>query len=161
MWQELIHVLEKIQSGYQKMIELSKKKRTVLVMVDMKGLENIIKEEKLLLEDIHQAELRRQGILKQLAVSEPRIQADTRMTEAISFAPSKAIADRLGKLHQSLSELIAEAQEAGDNNQVLVHGALQAVNYRLNQLGGSAIEPTYGGKGQELVSSSKKFDFKA
>ena len=52
-------------------------------------------------------------------------------------------------------------QEAGSNNQILINGALNAVNYRLNQLGGSAVEPVYGGRGQERVSHSKNFDFKA
>ena len=42
MWQELIDVLEEIQQGYQSMLELSRKKRAVLVAVDMKGLEQVV-----------------------------------------------------------------------------------------------------------------------
>ena len=99
--------------------------------------------------------------MRKLAAAEPEIQPDTKMAEVFGRAPSFAMADRLRKLHESLSKLIAEVQEAGDNNQVLINGALNAVNYRLNQLGGSAVEPVYGGKGQEMVSHSKNFDFKA
>ena len=161
MWQELIDVLEEIQQGYQSMLELSRKKRAVLVVVDMKGLEAVLKEEADILGCIRQAEQRRQGILKQLAAAQPRIQADTKMTDVFALAPSVAIAESLRGIHQSLSQLIAAVQEAGMNNQVLINGALNAVNYRLNQLGGSAVDPVYGGKGQEVVSHSKNFDFKA
>ena len=161
MWQELIDVLEEIQQGYQSRLELSRKKRAVLVAVDMKGLEQVVDLEEKVLSRIHKAEQHRQDVLRKLAAAEPEIQPDTKMAEVFGRAPSFAMADRLRKLHESLSKLIAEVQEAGDNNQVLINGALNAVNYRLNQLGGSAVEPVYGGKGQEMVSHSKNFDFKA
>ena len=56
MWQELIDVLEEIQQGYQSMLELSRKKRAVLVAVDMKGLEQVVDLEEKVLSRIHKAE---------------------------------------------------------------------------------------------------------
>ena len=121
MWQELIDVLEEIQQGYQSMLELSRKKRAVLVAVDMKGLEQVVDLEEKVLSRIHKAEQHRQDVLRKLAAAEPEIQPDTKMAEVFGRAPSFAMADRLRKLHESLSKLIAEVQEAGDNNQVLIN----------------------------------------
>lgn len=161
MWQKLIEVLGEVRQGYQELLHISREKRAALVAVDMKGLEVVVEKEQKVLDRINKAEKQRQAVLKQLAQTEPRIHPDTKMTDIYAFTPSFTMAEQLRGLHEGLTRLIDQVQEAGSNNQILINGALNAVNYRLNQLGGSAVEPVYGGKGQERVSHSKNFDFKA
>ena len=57
-----------------------------------------------------------------------------------------------------LSKLVKEAQEASANNEFLISAALDAVNFKLNQLGGSTVEPAYGNQGQEIVSHSNNLN---
>ena len=57
-----------------------------------------------------------------------------------------------------LAKLVKDVQEAVANNEILITSALDTVNFRLNQLGGSVVEPTYGSKGQEQVIHRKNFD---
>ena len=161
MWQELTDILGKISEYYKRLLALGQKKRSVLVMVDMKGLDQLLKAENEILARIQAAEQQRQEILKRLAAADSRIQENTKMTELYMFCPFADITARLKFLYESLNQLVAQVQELNDNNSILISGALSAVNYRLNQIGGSAVEPAYGGQGQEVVSHNKNFDFKA
>ena len=53
------------------------------------------------------------------------------------------------------------AQELAENNRVLIEGALSAVTYHLNRLGGTKVEPAYGSGGQEVVSHGRNFEYDA
>ena len=55
MWQKLADVLKEITGYYQKLLQLGQKKRRILVQVDLKSLEQLLKEETRLIEAIHQA----------------------------------------------------------------------------------------------------------
>jgi len=44
---------------------------------------------------------------------------------------------------------------------VLAFGALDAVNFRLNQISGAVASSTYGPGGKDSVSHSRKFDYNA
>ena len=161
MWQELLAVLQKITANYQQLLALSQKKRAVLVMVKLDALEAIVQQEQSLAAAIQQSETKRQAILHELARSDKGIRPDTKLRELYAHCPAPEIARQLQQLHNDLENVIQAVQEARDNNQILINSALSAVNYRLNQLGSSAVEPTYGAAGQEKVSHQKKFDFHA
>ncbi|MBR1553667.1 MAG: flagellar biosynthesis protein FlgN, partial [Schwartzia sp.] len=67
----------------------------------------------------------------------------------------------LRKVHARLNKTVRDAQEAGDANEFLIRQALGAVEYHLNRLSNSSIDPTYGQTGKESVTREKKFDFQA
>lgn len=161
MWQELLAVLQRITANYQQLLQLSQKKRAVLVMVKLDALEEIIRQEQGIAAEIQQSETKRQAILHKLAQSDKGIHPDTRLRELYTHCPAPETTRQLQQLHRELEDVIQAVQEARDNNQILINSALSAVNYRLNQLGSSAVEPTYGAAGQEKVSHQKKFDFHA
>ena len=52
-------------------------------------------------------------------------------------------------------------RSANANNEILITSALEAINAKLNQLGGSMVEPTYGSRGQEQVIHRKNFNLEA
>ena len=82
------------------------------------------------------------------------------MQDLYAYAPAE-LRKPLQQLHDELNAVIAKVKEAGDNNKILISGALSAVNYHLNRLGKSVVEPAYGTHGQEVVSQKKNYDFKA
>ena len=55
----------------------------------------------------------------------------------------------------------SDVQEANANNEILITSALEAINAKLNQLGGSMVEPAYGSRGQEQVIHRKNFNLEA
>lgn len=161
MWQELLTILQNLTTCYQQLLELNKKKHTILVMVKLEELEEIVRKEQQIAGEIQQAEQGRQGVLKQLAEENPKIRPETKLRELYVCCPEPELAAKLHALHEELETLVGQVKDAGENNEILITSALSAVKYRLNQLGSSAVEPTYGAEGQEKVSHQKKFDFRA
>jgi len=67
----------------------------------------------------------------------------------------------LQKLHEALTASTTKAQELRENNRVLIEGALSAVTYHLNRIGGTHVENAYGSSGQEVVTHARNFEYKA
>ena len=154
-------VLGKIYLAYQDMLTLGGKKKSALVAVDMKGLEKLLEEERTLAHRVQELEKKRKEVLRQLVESNKGIRPDSKLVEMYAFAPSKLVENRLKDLHRKLDDCIKKVESQNSDNMVLTQGALQAVNFHLNRLGGASVEPTYGSGGQDVVSHKQKFDFKA
>lgn len=161
MWQDLIETLDKLGEVYDNLTALGERKRNALVVIDMKGLSNILDEEQLINAKIQKLEQRRIEILKGLSKSNTTLTVDTKAKDFYRTAPSAAVGKRLIQLHDRLSKSVDNAVKIRDNNRVLAQCALDAVQGQLNRLSGAAVEPTYSGKGAGVVTHKKNFDFKA
>ncbi len=158
MWQELARILAELITGYQKLKQLNEEKRGVLVLVKMQELERLVRQEEEVVSAIHRTEKKRQELIGRIAKSGIMVSPDMQMDSVWSQCPERQQRETLYKLHRMLGRLVDEVQEAVANNGILVASALDAVNFRLNQLGGSMVEPAYGSRGQEQVSHIKNFD---
>ena len=156
MWQELARILALLISNYQKLQELNKEKHGVLVLVKMQELEKLIVREEDIIKEINQAEKQRQQMLQKMADSGVKVRPDMEMHQV--WEQQKEL---LYKLHKMLAQLVKDVQEANANNEILITSALEAINAKLNQLGGSMVEPTYGSRGQEQVIHRKNFNLEA
>ena len=161
MWQDLIETLDKLGEVYDKLTALGEKKRNALVGIDMKGLSSILDEEQLLTAKIQKLEQRRIDILKSLSQSNKNLTVDTKAKDFYRTAPSAAVEKKLLALHDRLNKSVDNAVKIRDNNRVLAQCALDAVQGQLNKLSGAAVEPTYSGKGSDVITHQKNFDFKA
>lgn len=161
MWQKLASNMAYIIKQYQQLLALSEDKRRALVNVDMKGLEEVVKKEQDILTAINTAEHTRQDILMDLAKYNMNISTKMKMLELLRQCDDPVQREQLRKLHAMLDKLVKDVQEASDNNAIITRAALDAVNFRLNQLGGMAVEQGYGSRGQEQVSHQKNFEFQA
>ena len=160
MWQNFIQALKDLSDAYAALLNISGKKRAALVAVDLKGLEPIVEEEKQQLERIRVVEKRRQDALLALSGEIPSSHAAVTMADVEAACP-KELRTSLREIHGLLTKRVGEAQEASDANEFLIRHALGAVEYHLNRLSNSSIDPTYGQKGKESVTREKKFDFQA
>ena len=158
MWQELAQILATLITQYQKLKQLNEEKRGILVLVKMQELEKLVRQEEEVVSAIHRTEKKRQELLERMAKSGIRVSHDMQMDSVWSQCPERQQRETLYKLHKMLGKLVAEVQEASANNEILISSALDAINFRLNQLGGSTVEPAYGSRGQEQVSHIKNFD---
>lgn len=160
MWEKLSAVLKEINGYYEMLYTLNVKKRNVLVAVDMKLLAEIIKKEEEIAEHINQAETRRQSILVDLSSVCGGLKPNANSRELYQFMPAEMRAE-FKERHEKLEKIVAKVKQLSEDNKLLITSALSAVNFHLNQIGGSIVEPAYGQKGQEVISKQKKFDFKA
>ena len=160
MWQELAAILNELNKIYQQLIETGKRKRDILVAIDMKALEGLLEEEKQLTQKISLLEQKRQKSLIHLAVENRSIKQDTQMAEVLELAP-KELQPVLRQLIQALTASTTEVCELRDNNNILIRAAMNAASYHLNRIGGARVESGYGHSGSEVVSHRKNFEFKA
>lgn len=161
MWQDLARVLALLITKYQKLQELNKEKHGILVLMKLQELEKLVQQEEKLIEEINEAEKQRQKAITSLSGNGVKITPDMAMEDVWSQCRDKAQRETLYKLHKMLAKLVQDVQEAVANNEILITSALDTVNFRLNQLGGSVVEPTYGSRGQEQVVHRKNFDLEA
>ena len=160
MWQELAAILNELNKIYQQLIETGRRKRDILVAIDMKALEGLLEEEKQLTQKISLLEQKRQKALIHLAVENRSIKQDTQMAEVLELAP-KGLQPVLRQLIQALTVSTTEVCELRDNNNILIRAAMNAASYHLNRIGGARVESGYGHSGSEVVSHRKNFEFKA
>ena len=161
MWQNLIETLDKLVEVYDKLANLGERKRSALVGIDMKGLSNILDEEQLLTAKIQKLEQKRVEILRNLSKSDKTLTETTKPKDFYRKVPTPDAAKKLIQLHDRLSKNVDRVLTIRNNNQFLAQCALDAVQGQLNRLSGAAVEPTYSGKGADVVTHQKKFDFKA
>lgn len=161
MWQKLASNMAYIIKQYQQLLKLNEEKRSALVRVDMKALEGVVNREQEVIQAVNKAEHTRQDILRSMAGADSNISASMKMTDLLRRCADPVKRDQLSKLHKVLDKLVKDVQELSDNNAIITQAALNAVNFKLNQLGGTAVEQGYGSRGQEQVSHQKNFDFQA
>lgn len=161
MWQRLASNLATIIKYYQALAELNEEKRKVLTFVDMQGLDKVVHHEEKIIADINKAEKLRQQIVRELAAADVKIQPDMKLVQMSYQCPDNALRERLLRLHAMLDELVKKVKQASENNEILIVAALNAVNFRLNKLGGVTVENRYGNHGQEQVSHARNLDFEA
>ena len=161
MWQNLIETLDKLGEVYDNWATLGEKKRSALVVIDMKELSNLLDAEQVITSKIQKLEQKRIEILKGLSKSYKTLNETTSTKDFYRKAPSLAVEKKLLQLHTRLAKNVDRALTIRNNNQVLAQCALDAVQGQLNMLSGAAVEPTYSGKGAGVVTHQKNFDFKA
>ena len=161
MWQRLASNLATIIKYYQALAELNEEKRKVLTFVDMQGLDKVVHHEEKIIADINKAEELRQQIVRELAAADVKIQPDMKLVQMSYQCPDNALRERLLRLHAMLDELVKKVKQASENNEILIVAALNAVNFRLNKLGGVTVENRSGSHGQEQVSHARNLDFEA
>lgn len=160
MWQEFVKVLGKLAEVYERLAALAQEKQAALAAVNMERLEQLLGDEKGLLDEIEHLEFGRQQILVQLAREVPALREAATMEAVGQYSPDD-LRPWILRLHRRLDDAVSKVKAAGKTNEFLIQSALSAVRYHLNRLGNSVVEPNYGGKGQEVVSQHKNFDFQA
>lgn len=160
MWQEFANTLNDLNKTYTALIEIAKKKRNALVLIDMKTVEALLAEEEMLTADIARLEKKRQSILIKLAAASDKMGPDSKMQDIIGLVPAGKLRDVIQKLYSMLQATVQEAKELSEGNAFLIRAAMNAAAFHLNRIGGAHVEPAYG-KGGEVVSHRKNFEYNA
>lgn len=160
MWQEFANTLNDLNKTYTALIEIAKKKRNALVLIDMKTVEALLAEEEMLTADIARLEKQRQSILIKLAAVSDKMGPDSKMQDIIGLVPAGKLRDVIQKLYSMLQATVQEAKELSEGNAFLIRAAMNAAAFHLNRIGGAHVEPAYG-KGGEVVSHRKNFEYNA
>ena len=162
MWDAFTATLEELSRQYEEIRALQKKKRGILVALDMEALEKLTAEEDFLARAVERLETNRLSHLANIAKSTPGVSAEMNMEELALLAPSDAVHRSVLAASHKLNKIVSETKELRDGNALLIEAALMAVNRQLGRIGGAVVDPVYGSGGTEQVRHLRKnLDYKA
>lgn len=155
MWQDLIAVLHELIAAYQEHLTIGEEKRRILISSDLSSLEQILKDQEKNISRIERAEKKRRKIFIDISFQHQNLDTDIKAKDLYQIAPLK-LQKALIRLHQDLENIVEQNQNMTQNNEILASAALHAVKIQLNKLTDTTIEPTYGKKGEEKITTKQK-----
>ena len=129
---DLIQVLENENREYEKLAELSKEKKQVIIDANVPALEQIVDKEQDVASKIQNLDNRRQKVMHDMSVvlnkQEQDFKLDT-IIEMLSCQPREQ--ERLQNVKEQLKTTLAEVRKINEQNQTLLNQALDMVEFDL------------------------------
>lgn len=164
----LIDVLNKEDSQYQKLIELSSEKTQVIVRGDLDTLQRITDDEQLIVDNINNLEKGRTTTMKEIAkilntdVSELKLDI---LISLLNKTPKEQ--KELSLIHDKLHDTVYQMKLLNERNSELLNNAKEMVEFNLNLIQSMRQAPetaNYGktayNVGETLGVASGSFDAK-
>lgn len=160
-WDKLVAVLDQTVELYQAILDISRRKREILIAVKPQELEALTKQEEALILQVGKLEATRGKLAGELAAASG-VSADGLTLAAMQQLAGPAVADRLGKIAGELARIMEELAPVNQLNAELIQRALGYINYNINLLTRSTAGPTYAprGKGNNEAQIRKLVDRK-
>ena len=129
---DLVQVLESENKEYQKLAELSKEKKQVIIDANVPDLEKIVDLEQDVASKIQNLDNHRQKVMRDMAVVLNKAGDDFTLDtiiETLSSQPKEQ--ERLQNVKQQLKTTLAEVRNINEQNQTLLNQALELVEFDL------------------------------
>lgn len=146
-WDKLVTLLTEMAELYQAILELSRRKRDILIAVKPQDLEAVTKQEELLILQAGKLEAARGKLMQQLAAASG-VSADGLTLNDAKKLAGPAIAEKLDKIAADFDRIMAELAPVNQLNADLIQRALGFINYNINILTQSTAGPTYAPQGK-------------
>ena len=129
---DLIQVLESEKEQYQKLAELSKEKKQVIVKADVPALEKIVDIEQGVTNKIQNLDNRRKKIMHDMAVVLNKPEEGFTISTIISMLDSQPKEQQqLENVKRELETSLEEVRKTNGQNQILLNQALDMVEFDL------------------------------
>lgn len=129
---DLLGVLESEEKGYRELIVLAQEKRQVIIDADITRLEEITEKEQVIADMLHNQELKRVGVLSDMAVvlgQNAQELTVEKMIDILSKQPEEQ--EKLIDCRMRLRAALDEMKKWNEQNQVLLQNALEMVEFDL------------------------------
>ncbi|MBP1763061.1 MAG: FlgN protein [Firmicutes bacterium] len=153
LWGNFVEVLQQTLDLYRALLRLSTYKREVLIAADAPVLEQLTRQEELLVLQVAKMEPIRKGIQSQLAGMYAISPEELTLSKAVVLAPGP-VADRLITIGKEFEGVSGELMPLNRSNARLIEQALTFVNYTVNLLTRNMAAPTYAPQGQAGQSAA-------
>ncbi len=129
---DLVQVLESENGEYEKLAELSKKKKQVIIDADVPQLEKIVDLEQDVASKIQNLDNRRRKVMHDMAVVLNKPEQDFTVDTIIEMLDSQPKEqERLQNVKKQLKATLAEVRKINEQNQTLLNQALEMVEFDL------------------------------
>jgi flagellar biosynthesis/type III secretory pathway chaperone len=161
----LFTTVEAMLHEHEQLLELSKRKKEVLIEGDMKALNEIVNQEAAHVHRIERLEAERMGAGRLLAARLGLPIEELTATRVSALANSPEEAERIVNLTDRLRAVVLELQSLNELNRKLIEQSLSFVRTSIEVLTESPQVPTYGAGGQAHAAYQQNrtslFDSKA
>jgi len=130
--EKIIEILKKEHSYYKDLLELSNKKKSIVIESKLPELDKIVKIEQNMIFDLGQLEKEREKELVQLC-SMLQLDVKTNITELAKHLPQH-FAEQLKVLQKALGTTISELQNVNNVNGQLIQQSLDYIEYSVNMI---------------------------
>ncbi len=138
----LIQALESQCQLYENLLELSSKKTPIIVSGDLNALANITDEEQRVVAKIQALESTRQEAMKDIANVLNKDVNTLKLTELIQVLNKRPIEQQaLAKSRDRLIFLAEHVRRVNDQNQELLQGSLETIQFQMNILQAARRSP--------------------
>jgi flagellar biosynthesis/type III secretory pathway chaperone len=130
--EKIIEVLTKEHIYYKDLLELSNKKKSIVIEGKVSELDKIVRVEQNMIFDLGQLEKVREQELKKLCL-ELQLEGRTNVAELIKHLPEH-LSEQLKTLQKELGATITDLQNANDINGELIKQSLEYIEYSVNMI---------------------------
>ncbi len=129
---DLIHVLETETVQYQKLAELSREKKGVIIKADVPALEKIVDLEQDVSSQIQNLEKHRRKVMHDMSVVLNKPEEGFTLSTIIDMLGSQPVEQkRLENVKNQLKTTLDEVRKINEQNQTLLNQALEMVEFDL------------------------------
>ena len=147
MWDKLVLLLNQTLQIYQALLQLSRKKREILIAADPQALEQVTKQEEMIIIAAGKLEKLRLPLIQELAAAVGMASDQTALSTLIKHADSQTAA-KLTAISEQFTGITGELTQLNQLNEQLIKQSLNFINYNINVLSQTTAESTYAPKGQ-------------
>lgn len=135
LMEDLINVLDKENSEYEILLELSIRKTPTIVSGNIKELEQITDEEQIVVSRINQQEQRRQSLMKDIANVINKDVKTLKLVNLIQMLEKRPEEQRrLAEIHDKLHDTMKRMVDVNNHNMDLIETAKEMTEFDLNVL---------------------------
>jgi len=159
-WEELLTVLSNMLSIYQNILTLSQQKYDILVAAKSQELEQVTKQEEVLILQVGKLEDLRGKIVSELMADHGIAEGQVSLAQLHNMA-TPAVVEQLDQFSKEFSAIMTKMVPINKLNTDLIKQALGFINYNINLLSQTAVGTTYAAKGQTTQEAPKRTAFDA
>jgi flagellar biosynthesis/type III secretory pathway chaperone len=130
--EKIIEILSKEHSYYKDLLELSNKKKSVVIEGKVSELDKIVRVEQNMIFDLGQLEKIREQELQKLCTA-LQLEGRTNVVELIKHLPTH-LSEQLKTLQKELGTTITDLQNANNINGELIQQSLDYIEYSVNMI---------------------------
>ena len=152
--EELITTLDKENTEYESLLELSLEKTGIIIKNDVDALSKMVEREELVVERIIALENKRTEVSKDIANvlnKDVKTLTLTRLIELLSSQPDEKAA--LERVHDRLSSTMKRMVEVNDRNKALLGEAMESLEFEMNLVQSMRRGPETNNYGQNAYMS--------
>ena len=139
---ELVNTMSQENDIYKELIPIADEKTRIIIKNDLDALQKITEKEQLTIEKINALEKKREEVIVNIGTVLNRKPEELNMKALIKIMGKQPKEqERLGKIHDELSETLRRLVTINDRNRELINQSLEMIEFNMNLIQSTRMAP--------------------